>query len=324
MRRLCTIFLLLAFAAIHLAAAEIYTFKLKDGSSLEGEIGKFSFTKDGLMVKQGSKFSQRVKWDRLQKESIQQLADIKDAQPFIETFLEPPEEVKLAEEEKVRVEARTITIKPVENRLERPEPPSKFFALFASPVGIVLFLLIWGASAYAGYEIAIFKNRPAALVCSISAAVPVLGALTFFLIPAAHVKSLEEQEAEAAAAAALESPPEEQTVVEEAPPPPPEEGPAEPQFPPTLVCKRGQFIFNRRFFESRFNAYFKPVLGEAEKDMVIIIKSARGEYLGHRFSKAEQNEVYLQIFKGGASEEVMLPYVEITEIIVKHKDAPLP
>ena len=63
------------------------------------------------------------------------------------------------------------------------------------------------------------------------------------------------------------------------------------------------------------------VPGEAERDKVIYIKSARGEYTGHRFSKVEPNELYLQIKKGNATEEVMLPFSEIYEVQIKPRDA---
>lgn len=314
-------------AAAPLAAAELMRFKLTDGSTLEGEIGKFSFTRDGLMVRfPNGKYSARVRWTNITKESLQQLAEVKDALPFIEALLEPPEELRFEAEEKAREVARAIKINPVPNRPERPAPPSQFTALLVSPVTLVLVLLIWAGSLYGSYEIAIFKNRPVALVMPIAAVFPVLGPLLFFCLPPAPVKSAEELEAEAAGALPEgEVPAEsEETVAEEAAPVAEEAAPAEPQYPPPQVFKRGQFIFNRRFFETKFAPFFRPVLGEEEKDMVIIIRSARGEYLGHRFSKSEPNHVFLQIYKGNASEEVMLPYVEINEVIIKHKDAPMP
>lgn len=319
---------MLLVAAAPLAAAEMMRFRLTDGSTLEGEIGKFSFTKDGLMVRlPNGKYSPRVRWTNISKESLQQLAEVKDALPFIESLLEPPEEVRIEVEEKAREAARVIRINPVPNRPERPTPPSKFSALFLSPVTLVLLLLIWGGNLYASYEIAIFKNRPVALVMPVAAVFPVVGPIIFFCLPAAPVKSAEELEAEASAAAAAQ----EGEVVEETTETTPEEtaavaeaAPAEPQYPPPQIFKRGQFIFNRRFFETKFAPFFRPVLGDAEKDLVIIIRSARGEYLGHRFSKAEANHVFLQIVKGNASEEVMLPFVEINEVIIKHKDAPMP
>jgi hypothetical protein len=91
--------------------------------------------------------------------------------------------------------------------------------------------------------------------------------------------------------------------------------------PQTIVYPRGQFTFNRRFFETKFAGFLKMVPGEAERDRLLHFKSARGEYTGHRLSKVEPNEVYLQVRKGNATEEVMIPYTEIYEVQVKHKDA---
>src|SRR6185295_3003756 len=51
----------------------------------------------------------------------------------------------------------------------------------------------------------------------------------------------------------------------------PEATPAAP-LPQTVVYERGQFIFNRRFFETKFSGFFGVVPRGAEKEMVIVIK----------------------------------------------------
>jgi hypothetical protein len=56
--------------------------------------------------------------------------------------------------------------------------------------------------------------------------------------------------------------------------------------------------------------------------MVLVFKTARGEYVGQRISRIASNDLHLQIQKGGASEEVVVPFTEIKEIILMHKDAP--
>ena len=96
---------------------------------------------------------------------------------------------------------------------------------------------------------------------------------------------------------------------------------AVPTLPPPAIYLRGQTTFNRRFFETKFAGFLKMVPGEGERDKLIYIKSARGEYTGHRLSKVEPNEVFLQIKKGAVSEDVMIPFTEIYEVQVKHKDA---
>jgi hypothetical protein len=90
---------------------------------------------------------------------------------------------------------------------------------------------------------------------------------------------------------------------------------------PTTTFQRGQFTFNRRFFETKFPGFFGVVRRDADKDMVIVIKAARGEYIGQRISRIAANDLHLQVQKGNASEEVMIPFTEIQQIQLKHKDA---
>jgi hypothetical protein len=87
------------------------------------------------------------------------------------------------------------------------------------------------------------------------------------------------------------------------------------------VYKRGQFTFNRRFFETKFAGFLRMVPAEAEKDMVLQVRSGRGEHVGTRIARIMPNEIHLQVTKNGASAEVIIPFVEISEIIVRHKDA---
>jgi hypothetical protein len=55
--------------------------------------------------------------------------------------------------------------------------------------------------------------------------------------------------------------------------------------------------------------------------MVLVIKSARGQYVGERISRIASNDLHLQVRKGLASEEVAIPFTEIQEVQLKHKDA---
>ena len=69
--------------------------------------------------------------------------------------------------------------------------------------------------------------------------------------------------------------------------------------------------------------FMRLVPSEAEKDMVIYIKSGRGEYVGTRLSKIGQAELYLHVEKGGASSEVMIPFNDLGEVQIRHKDLPM-
>jgi hypothetical protein len=92
--------------------------------------------------------------------------------------------------------------------------------------------------------------------------------------------------------------------------------------PQTTSYQRGQFTFNRRFIETKFPGFFGVVRRDADKDMVLVIKAARGEYIGQRISRIAANDLHLQVQHGHATEEVMVPFQEIQEIRLKHKDAP--
>ncbi len=100
-----------------------------------------------------------------------------------------------------------------------------------------------------------------------------------------------------------------------------EGGEEKPAIPETVTFQRGQFTFNRRFLETKFAGFFGVIRRDADRDMVLVIKSSRGEYIGQRISRIAANDLHLQVQRGHASEEVMIPFVEIKEIRLKHKDA---
>jgi hypothetical protein len=56
--------------------------------------------------------------------------------------------------------------------------------------------------------------------------------------------------------------------------------------------------------------------------MVVVFKTHRGQYTGQRITRIAANDLHLEVHHGGASEEIMIPFTEIKEIILKHKDAP--
>ena len=243
-----------------------------------------------------------VPWAKLSQKTLRELSTHRDrqAQSFANIFLDPPAESVRPKGERTQ----RIVIPP---RLDRPQSGS----FFASPIMITLLLLVYAANIYAGFEIGIFRQRPPMMVAAVSAILPLVGPALFLAMPTHRQK-------------AYEAPVEEAPVVEAAPAEeaaaPVETGPAQPEVPKPVIYARGQTTFNRRFFVTKFAGFLKVVPGEAEKDKVIHIKSARGEYTGQRLSKVEANEIFLQTRKGVATEDVMIPFSEIYEVTVKHKD----
>ncbi len=277
------------------------TLKLVDGSTIVGRPVAFQdqFIKVALEGGENPVYT-NVFWARLTQETLQQLTANPQAKPFANIFLDPSVERRAAVDKKIK-----LVVPP---RLDRPQAGS----LFSSPVMLVLLLLIYAANIYAGFEIAIFRQWPPFLVAALSAVLPLVGPVIFLAMPTKRPKT----EAAYEAAAPVE---EEPVAVEEAPVAV-EAAPIQPAIPQPVVYPRGQFTFNRRFFETKFAGFLKMVPGENERDKVIQIKSARGEYTGQRLSKIEANELFLQIRKGTATEDVMIPFTEIFEVTVKHKD----
>ncbi len=279
------------------------TLKFTDGGSVVGRMVAFKDQHIQVALEGGGETPvyTNVAWARLSQETLQQLATNRQAAPFAAIFLDPP-----VRERSANAPRKLTLVTPP--RLDRPQGGS----LFASPVMLVVLLLVYVANIYAGWEIGIYRQIAPAMVAAVAAFVPILGPAIFLAMPPRRARK-EEVVYEAPAA-------EEIPVETEETPAPVEEQPAQPELPKPVVYPRGQFTFNRRFFETKFAGFLKMVPGEAERDKVIHIKSARGEYTGHRLSKIEANELHLQVRKGAATEDVMIPFSEIYEVTVKHKD----
>lgn len=317
-----TKFAILLLAALSLVAtgAGAAEFKLTDGTSVKGEPVSFNETGMVLKVDDGS-FSPRVPWFKLAPEVLKEFLQNPKAKPFVEPLIEVPVE------EKQKAKRAEIVIKPVP-RLERPAGIS-FGTVLKTPAGFIIALILFAANIFAAYEIAVFRNRSATLVCGVSAVAPVLGQLVFLAMP-----SVPRPEH-------LPAPIEEAPAEDPAHPPAPTPGIPDPgaHSPSGLTMapsaddgeggdlnfrqeyKRGEFSFNRRFFESKFPGFFRLVPSDAEKNLVLAVKAVRGEYVGRRIARITPNEMHLQLQAGDVSSEVMIPFVEILEVIVRHKDA---
>ena len=291
------------------------SYPLNDGATLSGE--PISFTKDGVVVKTADgNFAPRMGWTNFTQEALKELAREPKAKPFVEPYLE------LDETETVK--KPSLVIKPkAHDRLARPDPKAGMGAMFSSAISVLLFLLLYAGNLYAAFEIAIFRNYHPGLVCGVAAAAPILGPVLFLCLPTRLQKSHEELAAEQMA----EHAPEE---VQLAYTHPGGHGTAEGEAaaaeaaaaqPKVTVYQRGQTTFNRRFFETKFSGFLRVVPGDAEKDKEIFIKSSRGEHVGSRLTRIQPNELFLQVQKGDATADVIIPFNEIFEIHVRPKEA---
>jgi hypothetical protein len=304
------------------------SFKLANGETVTGEVLPTTANDQGVQVKVGEGDYQRVPWSSFSQEDLRNFQKNQRMEPFVEPFIEVTQAEKIKKTE--------VTIKPPP-KVERPARQSLLGALCSSTLGVVVLLILYAATIYAGYEVAIFRAQPPALVCGLSA-VPFLGVLApivFLSMPTRIGQTAAEvREAEAAAQSAAEPLTATPVPVEGVNP---MQGQAEhpaglklaqteaahdkPKFPEPVVYQRGQFTFNRRFIETKFPGFFGVVRRDAERDMVLLVKTSRGDFTAQRISRIAANDMHIEVQKGAATEEVLIPFQEIQKVTLKHKDS---
>lgn len=288
------------------AAVNADEYHLEDGTVIKGRAA--SFNGDGVVIKLDvGEFSERVSWAKFSQDTLKLLVQDPKAAEFAEPFIELPPATKSKKEE--------IVVKPV-TRPENPSPKLGMIEAFSTPAGIMILAVLMAANLYAAFEIAAFKNRPAALVCGVSAVAPVVGPIFFLALPGAEVDYSGESHAEAVPEAvnpmAGNARPGGSGLSVAA-----QAGSAGTSSLAGQVFKRSDTTFNRRFFEITFSGFFRVVPGDDVKDLVMVFKTAKNEIVGKRVTRITGNEMHVLLQVGG---EVPVAFGEISEVRVRHKD----
>lgn len=282
-------------------------FKLTNGDIINGTVA--SATEEGLVARlRIGGFSDRVPWAKFTQETLKKLAEDPKIKPLVEPFIEIPPEVKARR----IAEKRAVHLKPVP-RVELPAGENGFTARMGSPVLLLIIGVLFAANVYAGYAAAAYRNRPVALACGVSVLLPVIGPILFLSLP---TQSQAGEETEGVTFSG-----------EEYAPPPPgaavstnlgvaktEKAQATKYQPATY--NRDSTEFNRRFFETKFAGFFRVVLGDAEKEMVIVVKTPKQEYVAKRIARITSNEMRLQLLRDN---EVSVNFSEITQVQLRPK-----
>lgn len=304
-----------------LATANADTYTLTDGTSVTGDV--VSYNDDGATFHTpDDKYTDRIPWTKLSQDSLKSLAK----NPKVAYFAQPFIEIPPPAHPQVRIDVHEV------QRLQLPEKGSVIGGLFTSSLGIILILLIYAANIYAGVEIAVFRARPVGTVAGIAAILPFIGPIIFLCMPTYMPPGATEEDMQLQTGA----PPE---AIAPVPQPGAPAAPGQPattesvqvspagwksttsNLPEAQVFQRGQFTFNRRFFETKFSGYFGMMRHGADKDMVLTIKTPRGQHVVERISRISSNEAHFEVVNGPAREEIMVPFAEIQEIQLKHKNA---
>ncbi len=291
-------------------SAATLTVEYTDGVKFTGDV--IQKTPAYLQLRVGGVYT-NLSWGQMSQDTLKELqtvaANTKDTKlaAFVEPYIEIPEEEVI---KKTQVE-----IKPV-SRLERPAKGSLFGALTKSPVGLVCLLLLFVANIYAAYEISVVRAYAPALVCGVAAVAPVIGPVIFLCLPTKLPSNTDEEEVAPVETAAIALPSAAHAEDAAASAAPNASSAAAVQ-----SFKRGQFTFNRRFIETKFSTFFQAVRRGSDKDTLLVMKTGRGEYVANRITRIAASDMHLEVFKGGATQEVQVAFSDIQEIQLKPKGA---
>ncbi len=321
--------LIFLFALLMASAITVHAekYELKNGEIIEGEASTMS--PQGIIFRRSpvppgkTPFTERVPWNELTQATLKMFLNDPKAKRYVDLLIElPPEQIQA----QLEVEIPEMR-KPEIVIGDKPSPGRQFAgaslmgALFSGG-GLVILGLLYGANLFASYEIGTFRNYPGFMVAGIAAALPFITPIVWLCLPRRVVVEVEETEEETeeeqeiaqeqaehqaamAAAAAAVAP-----VVESKP------------IPPTKYFKRGEFNINRRFIETKFAGFFRAIPNDEDRDLFLVIKSARGEFSGRRILKITNTEMTFQVPKGEtASVDEVIPLNDVLEIQVRHKDA---
>jgi hypothetical protein len=281
------------------------TVQLADGSSVTGDVVKVDDT--GILFRTPNDVYTNFVWTKFSQDGLKQLAQNPKIKPFAEPFIEISPSAQTGFHEV--------------SRLAQPPQASLPGALFSSSVGLAVLLVVYFANLYAGIEIAIYRKRPFELVLGAAAVLPVLGPIVFLCLPT-HVEPSSEPVEQAEAA------PETFAVPGKIPLSAPggihiadaSWRSKSTEKPEPQTFQRGQFMFNRRFFETKFPGFFSTVRPDADRNMVLQVKTPRAYFMVQRVTRITASDVHFEVIQGGVRQEVMVPFTDIQEVLYKHKD----
>ncbi|MBO7107343.1 MAG: hypothetical protein J6W73_03825 [Verrucomicrobia bacterium] len=281
-----------------------------NGEIIKGE--PITFKEDGVVFRKDSGgYSDKIQWPSFTQDSLKELAKKSpQAQYYADPFIEVPLEFKAKE---VKPPPK-IVVSDVE-RLTYYNPDPSFLSAWITPVGLLLLLALYVANLVTAYTVARFRRKQPALVCGVSAVLPVLGPIIFLTQPEAVV---EEEPTE-------EIPTQEREFVDAT-------GSATGANMATrmvsraaavkgdnsglesAVYKRGDITFNRKFFETKFPTFFRPVLGAKEKAVKFVITVGDKHFEGMRFSRVTTDDIYMVPLEGGSEISMKISEIESVEV----------
>ena len=294
--------LLAWLAVVRLGAIEV---RLIDGTSLSGEI--ITADKDAFVLRlDGGGYSPRTDWGRLTDESLLLLSKHPKAGRFVEPYVTAP----TAEE--VKKERKPFKVADPQ-RVTNPQVSKGVLAALLTPGGMFFLGLMYAANIFFGYEVARYRWRSPALVCGLSAVLPVVGPLIYLAMPKWTPPEEVNATAEAMAATTL-------LVADSGPSLVQQMGlrtggggiQGNTDLPRTFG--KGEFTFNRRFFETQFGMFLPSAQASEAEGLVMEFAMASGTFLANKINRMNASEVIVQRVDG---EEAPMEYGSIQSVTLR-------
>ncbi len=320
MRRVFGLLLCLVVLGALSSSSRAEEYKLRDGTTIWGDVSDSD--ENGVVFRLDSGgFSQRISWSKFGDPTLELLAQDPEMREFAEPFIPVPPEA--------RPKPKPVVIREYP-KVDMPVGRTTIFSSLTGSLGLGLLGLLYAANLLAAYEIALYRHRPVAVVCGVSAIAPIVGPIAFLASP-----SLEPPGEEYDEAALVEEPgpavpeagsPAAATSHKVGTPAPMSSGlkvasaaKSSGGMAQKKVYNRNEVELNRRFIETQFSGFFRVVPTDAERDLVLVIKTPKQELIARRISRITATEMYVQLMQAGAK-EMRVVLGEIAQIIVRHKD----
>ena len=169
----------------------------------------------------------------------------------------------------------------------------------------MVLVLIYLGNLYAGFEVALVRNRPVLQVLAVAAVLPIFGPLIYVYLPVVI-------QAPVVLEAPEGTPPEiiSMGTAAAASDDPAAGKPGEPPTPKTQVFPRGRYTFNKRFVETRFAGFVGQPREEA-LTFTMSLKTSHEELSVQQILQVGAAELVLQTAERG---QVTVPLADIQEV----------
>ena len=312
MRRYRTIFAFLLGWAVLSIGGLADSFVQNNGNNYEGTLSDYNA--EGIIVRlKSGRFTERIHWVTLNQETLRRLSSNPRIENFTFPFIDiPPDEIS-------KVREISLNESPIANR---PQSRVRLSQAMTTPAGLFILGAFMLANLYLAYEIAGYKRRPVAIVCAVSAILPIVAPIGFLFMPEEELIEEEYDEAPPVATDAQEPV---STAVSGVKSKLGISGGGGDETPTGGAggfdgqsWERGETEFTRRFFETKLEPFFRVVPPTEVKDLVIAIKAGRQEVVGKRITRISPNEIHLQPQVGG---EKAFKFKQIDYVKIRHKNA---